>query len=137
MLTVFAKGNQGTEEPTTKPGHGALELLLLRVITDNAMSADDGHDGHWDHAQYTIPHGRPRSFPGDRGWPDTWPTHGIMPCKPWHPFAPVHPRAAEAGQKPGRPMASCLVNRVTRSHPYIPGRPRLARNLADQWHHAL
>ena len=59
------------------------------------------------------------------------------PCKPCHPFAPVHPRATEAGQKLGQPMASCLVKRVTRSHPYTPGRPRLARNLADPWHHAL
>ena len=59
------------------------------------------------------------------------------PCKPCHPFAPVHPRATEAGQKLGQPMASCLVKRVTRSHPYIPGQPRLARNLADPWHHAL
>ena len=45
-------------------------------------------------------------IPGDRGWPETWPSHGIMSCKACHPFAPVHPRAAEAGQKPGRPMTS-------------------------------
>ena len=54
------------------------------------------------------------------------------PCKPCHPFAPVHPRATEAGQKLGQPMASCLVKRVTRSHPYTPGRPHWIR-VYFQW----
>jgi len=82
----------------------------------------------WHHVLSSVSPVRTRTSPGDRGWPETWPTHVIMPCKWCHPFAPVHPRATEAGQKPGRPMDSCLVKRVTRSHPYIPGRMRLARN---------
>ena len=77
----------------------------------------------WHHVLSSVSPVRTRTSPGDRGWPETWPTDGIMPCRPCHPFAPVHLRATEAGQKPGRPMASCLVQRVTRSHPYIAGRP--------------
>ena len=99
----------------------AMEPLLVRVMTDNAMSADNGHDGHWDHGQYTIPHGRPRSFPGDRGWPDTWPTHGSMPCKSCHPVAPVLPRATSVDQQPDRPLAPCAVNSVAQSARTSPG----------------
>ena len=64
--------------------------------------------GHWPHVLPIVSPGRARTSPGDRGWPETWPPPGIMPCKACHPFAPVRPRATEAGQKPGRPMASCL-----------------------------
>ena len=36
---------------------------------------------------------RTHTSQGGRGLPETCPTHGIMPCKACHPFAPIHPRA--------------------------------------------
>ena len=102
----------------------------------------DEAEGHGLHRNASTHHRAgtgqsPRTSPVDLGRPVTWPAIGRTFCQYCRPFAPVHPRAADAGQKPSRPMASCLVNGVTRSHPYIPGRPRLARNLADPWQHAL
>jgi len=74
---------------------------------------------------------------GDRGWPETWPTHGIMPCKSCHPFAPYFPGRPRLAVNLARPMSSCLVIRVTHSPSYIRGRPRLARSLTDICHHAM